>query len=111
MASIQNNIPSTINADSISASIDPYGTGEQQTDAGALTAGTHNIAAGKYRVRVHNTSIVNITVNGDTLEPNNRFEAQAFSNPNTQKLDLTPAITIVIPANGSANYMWEAPSA
>lgn len=109
MASIQNHIPAI--SGSISATIDPYDTGTQVTEAGSLGAGTHNIAAGKYRVRIHNTSLTDITVNGDTVEPNNRWEAQAFSNPNTQKLDLTPAIEIIIPAGGTANYMWESPSA
>jgi len=111
MASIQNTKPASIVSGSISASIDPYSAGTQQVDYQAVTAGTHNITAGKYRVRVHNTGLVSITVNADTVQPGERWEAQAYANPNTQKLDLTPAVEIIVPANGSANYMYEAPSA
>lgn len=112
MASIHNSKPdAAIISGSITASIAAYETGTQTTDFQAVTAGTDNISAGKYRVRIHNTGLVNITVNGDTVQPGERWEAQAYNNPNTQKIDLTPAVTIIVPANGSANYMWEGPSA
>lgn len=93
--------------------VDPYDSGTQTSDYAALTDADSPaaIAAGKYRVKVYNEGLTNITVNGDTVPPGNEVTFEAFNNANTQKTDLTPAITITIPSGGQASYSWVGPSA
>ena len=62
MASIQNFNPSTLSLDGATVGIDPYTSGNQTNDFQSVGEGTHVIAAGKYRVRIHNTGICQIAV-------------------------------------------------
>lgn len=91
-------------------SVDPYTLGQMGTDYQTVGVGTYNIAAGHYTVRVSNIGLQDITVNGDTVTPGNTWPLEAKANPNTQKLDLTPAIEITVPAGGAASYSTTTPS-
>jgi len=101
----------TTNIANANLSIDPYATGTQTNDFQSLEDGLHPIAAGKYRVDIYNEGNEDITVNGDTVAPGQHWPARAFQNPATQKLDLTPAISIVVPVGGAISYSWDGPSA
>lgn len=87
-----------------------YGTGTQTQDFQSVTEGTYDIPPDQYLVKVYNTGVLDITVNGDTVKPGDPWESRAFSNPNTRILDLTPAIQIIVPLNGSASYNINGPS-
>lgn len=93
--------------------IDPYDADTQTSDYAALTDADSPVVipAGKYQVTIFNEGLGNITVNGDTVPAANRVEFKAFSNPATQRMDLTPEITITIPSGGQASYSWVGPSA
>jgi len=90
--------------------IAPYDTGTMGSDFQTVTAGSHNIAAGHYSVQIFNDGLEDITVNGDVVTPGNYWRLEAEANPATQRLDLTPAITIVVPAGGTASYSTTTPS-
>lgn len=92
-------------------SIDPYATGTIINDFQSVEEGTHNIPAGKIRVDVYNEGNGNITVNGDTVNPGQHWQSKAFSDPARQKIDYTPAVVIIVPANGFASYSFDGPSA
>ena len=92
-------------------SIDPYSTGTIVNDFQSVGVGTHNIAAGKIRVDIYNEGNDDITVNGDTVAPGQHWRSKAFSDPARQRIDYTPAITIIVPAGGFASYSWDGPSA
>jgi len=77
----------------------------------AVGTGTTNVPAGAYRVRVFNTGLENIAVNGATVPPAEMWEVEARENRVTGRLDLCPAVTIVVPADGQASYQAETPSA
>lgn len=100
----------SISTGDITASIEPYTAGIQVSDYQAVTAGTHNVASGKYRVTVYNTGVENITVNGDLVPTGEVWVSQAEANPVTQKFDLTPAVEIIVPAGGNASYTSISPS-
>lgn len=100
----------SISTGDITASITPYTSGTQVQDYQAVTSGTYNIPAGKYRVTVYNSGVEDITVNGDLVPTGEVWEAQAEANPATQKYDLTPAVEIVVPAGGNASYTTRTPS-
>ncbi|MCG8332338.1 MAG: hypothetical protein MI974_31930 [Chitinophagales bacterium] len=103
-------LQSNVSLGDVTVNVDPYTTGTQQTDFQALEAGTHNIPAGQYKVLIKNDGQEEITVNGDTVPTGVTYPVEAYSNPVTQKLDLTPAITIVIPPGGTATYSMLSPS-
>lgn len=96
-----------------SVTLAPYDADTQTAEYLAFTDANSpiSIPAGKYNVRIHNEGGVDFTVNGVTLPIGNMREYEARENPSTQRMDLTPAITIVIPAGGSGSYEWEGPSA
>lgn len=75
-----------------------------------VTAGTYNIAAGQYQVKVRNIGLTNITVAGDAVTPGNTVTFDVFQNFATGKLDLTPAVEIIVPAGGRAAYTTVTPS-
>ncbi len=76
-----------------------------------VTDGTYNIAAGAYRVTVINIGIMGtVTVNGDALSPNIPWEKKAQENRSTAKLDLCPAVTVVVAGGGRASYQTDTPS-
>lgn len=90
--------------------IAPYDVGTMGSDFQTVAAGTHNIPAGNYSVQIFNDGLHNITVNGDIVAPGNYWLLEAKSNPATQKIDLTPAIEIAVPAGGTASYSLTTPS-
>lgn len=100
----------SISTGDITASITPYTAGVQVQDYQAVTAGTYNIASGKYRVTVYNSGVEDITVNGDLVPTGEMWMAEAMDNPATQKIDFTPAIEIIVPAGGNASYSTISPS-
>lgn len=91
-------------------SLDPYSANNFSEEYQEVNAGTYNIAAGKYRVVVTNQGLNTITVNSRDVEPGNTYELDAEANPVTQRLDLTPAVEIVVPAGGAASYSVKSPS-
>lgn len=103
----------TTNIENANLSIDPYDTDTQTSDALAFTDADSpvGIPAGKYYVRIFNEGFPDITVNGQPLPSGDTREFHAFSNPATQELDLTPAITITVPSGGKGSYYWTGPSA
>ncbi len=84
--------------------------GTTQAAFEAVGEGTHNIAAGKYRVVIYNAGVFDITVNGITVPPGERWVIGSHENRITARFDLTPAVTIVVPALGAASYYTETPS-
>lgn len=92
-------------------SLDPYSADTLSEEYQEVGAGTYNIAAGKYRVVVTNQGLNNITVNARTIEPGNTYEIEARPNPVTQRMDLTPAVEIIVPAGEAASYSVISPSA
>lgn len=74
---------------------------------------TENIAAGAYRVRVDNVGTVDITVNGDTVEPGSWWERVSRVNEATTKQDFVGAVAVVTPdlAGAEADINTEFPSA
>lgn len=77
-----------------------------------VTDGNYDIAAGAYRVTVINIGIMGtVTVNGDTLSPNIPWEKKAQENRSTSKLDLCPAVNVVVSGGGRASYQTDTPSA
>ena len=100
----------TIDAGSITVDIPPYDAGTQGEDFQAVTAGTHNVVAGAYSVEVYNAGLNNITVNGDTVPPNEYARFAAISNPVTQRMDFCPAVTVIVPASGQATIKTVTPS-
>lgn len=110
IASLERN-PGNISLTGATVGIDPYAAGTQVPDAGHLTEGTHNIAAGKYKVFIKNEGVIDFTVNAKTISPEAEWEISSFENPVTQKLDLTPSVEIIIPAGGVAYFYTSTPSA
>lgn len=101
----------TLDGSGLTVSIDPYDTGIQTSDYGTVSDSSKTIDAGKYRVKVYNEGLTDITVNGDTVPAGNEFLLEAFNNDNTQKTDLTPEVVIVVPSGGNASWSWVGPSA
>lgn len=91
--------------------IEPATPGVLDTQTDQLEPGTTNIPAGAYDVTVYNTGLVDITVAGETLYPNDakRYESRLNHVNNVQ--DFTPAIAVVVPAGGSGYYVANYPSA
>ena len=110
IASLERN-PSSVSLSGVSVGIDPYATDTQSDNYQELGEGTHNIPAGKYTVVVKNDGVDPITANGITISPEGEWVFQSHKNPATQKLDLTPAITIIVPVGGAASYYYSTPSA
>ncbi len=100
----------SISTGDITASITPYTAGTQSQEYQAVTAGTYNIPADKYRVAVYNSGVEDISVNGDLVPTGELWVAEAQANPATQKFDLTPAVEIIVPAGGNASYTTISPS-
>lgn len=75
-----------------------------------LVDGTHNIAAGAYRIRLYNAGLTDITANGITVYSGDSWEVEARENRVTTRFDLCPAVVVVIPVGGSASYQAEYPS-
>ena len=82
----------------------------QTPDRQTVGAGTYNISAGAYKVRVLNNGLYDITVNGDTVPPNETWEAEVQFNKTNNRQDFCPAVEIVVPASGSASYYTIFPS-
>lgn len=74
---------------------------------------TENIAAGAYRVRVDNVGLVDITVNGDTVEPGSHWVRESRVNEATTKQDFVGSVVVITPdlANAEADINTEFPSA
>lgn len=105
---IQSNVGSASTPSTVTEPLTPDNSGGDYQE---VTAGTYNIAAGAYHVKVRNSGISgNITVNGDTVTPGNQWEARAWENRNTGRLDLCPAVTVVVPSGGRATYQTVTPS-
>ena len=102
---------STIDAGSIEVTIPPYDPGTQGEDFQAVGVGTYNVSAGAYSVEVYNAGLNNITVNGDTVPPNEYARFSAISNPVTQRMDFCPAVTVIVSASGQATIKTVTPSA
>jgi len=102
--------PSSVSLGDVSVSTAAFTSGTQTNDFQSVEAGTYNVASGKYKVSVYNDGLMNITVNGDTVKPSSEWIAEAVSNTQTKKFEYTPAVVIVVPANGSATYSWNGPS-
>lgn len=75
-----------------------------------LGAGTENILAGAYRIRVYNAGLEDITVNGATVFSGEYWTIEARENRATTRIDFCPAVVIVVPAGGAASYQAEWPS-
>lgn len=90
--------------------IDPYDSGTMGTEFESISAGSYNIASGAYSISVFNEGIQDITVNGDTVAPGEKWELKAFSNDNSQKVDFCPEVDIVVPAGGAGKYQVYRPS-
>lgn len=75
-----------------------------------ITAGTTNIPAGAYHVRVYNTGLEPITANGATVPIGQTWEINYRENRATTRVDFCPAVAIVVPAGGNAGYQVEFPS-
>lgn len=75
------------------------------------TPGTYNVDAGAYKVKVHNTGTVAITVNGDTLNAGEVWEMEYGINKEDSKQDYCPAVEIVVPTDGAVTYYAWHPSA
>lgn len=75
-----------------------------------VTAGTYNIPAGAYTVRGRNTGFESITVNGKSVSPNGHFNIDMEFNKISNVQDFAPAISIVVPVNGSCWYETIFPS-
>lgn len=73
--------------------------------------GTYNVDAGGYFVRVTNTGIETITINGVFLHPGEKREYRSYENRITSKYDLTPSLEIVVPINGNVTIEEDRPSA
>ena len=105
---IQTNPAGTSAPSSVTEYLTPDNSGGDYQE---VTAGTYNIAAGAYHVKVRNSGISgDITVNGDTVTPGQYWEARAWENRNTSRLDLCPAVEIVVPSGGRATYQTITPS-
>lgn len=73
--------------------------------------GTYNLPAGSYLVRVKNIGVFgNVSVNGDTVTPNQEWTVAAKENRNIGRTDFAPAVTIIVPVDGLARYQTENPS-
>ncbi|MEM1215259.1 MAG: hypothetical protein AAGJ82_06220 [Bacteroidota bacterium] len=104
-------LPADIQTGDLSVSFDPATANTMALDSGQVEENsTEVLAAGAYYVKVRNTSLVTITVNGDDLNPNNEFILESRTNPVNNRHDFCPAVTIVTPARGSANYVTYRPS-
>lgn len=75
-----------------------------------ITAGTTNIPAGAYHVRVYNTGLEPITANGATVPIGQTWEIAYRENRSTTRVDFCPAVAVVVPAGGNAGYQAEFPS-
>lgn len=102
--------PASVSGD-LTVTLDPATAATQQIESDQLSPGTTNIAAAAYKVEIHNTGLEIITVNSQDVEPGDRFQIAAVDNPSTNRYDMTPALTVVVPANGSAYYVAYRPSA
>lgn len=107
------NVINTPSLGNISVSTDPYQSDNQAVTSGTLSRNqTVTIPAGQYIVNVYNDGLEPITVAGQSVPTGNTLIFQAEPNPATQRLDLTPAITITTPdsAGASASYYYTSPS-
>lgn len=95
----------------ITVTTTPATAGVQVVDHQQVAPGTTNVPSGAYQVIVYNTGFEPITVNGDTLLSNDKAVFEARENPTNNRMDFTPAIAIVVPAEGSAFYTENRPSA
>lgn len=76
----------------------------------AFGEGTTNIPAGQYKTTVYNAGVTDITANGATVPPGEQWVVEAYENRTGAKFDLTPAVAVVVPANGAASYQIITPS-
>jgi len=90
--------------------IAPYTAASLSETFEAIGPGTETVTAGAYEIKVMNTGLQDITVNGQTVPRGDTYRIEARSNPATQRLDLCPALTIVVPAGGAASYYVTRPS-
>jgi len=84
--------------------------GNASTTFLAMGEGSYNIPVGQYEVRVYNTGLEDITVNGATVPMGESWGVEAIENRITGRFDLTPAVTVVVPADGAASYQYHSPS-
>lgn len=103
-------IPANITTGDLSVNIAPATAGVQQPDTVQLGEGSTVIPGGAYEVMVYNTGLEPITVNGNRLESNDKAPFEKKYNRVTNREDFTPAITVVVPADGSAYYTEIRPS-
>lgn len=101
--------PSSVNLGGVS--VDPFDTASMESDFGSVGEGTHPIDAGKIRVDIYNEGNYDITVNGDTVEAGQHWQSKAFNDSAAQVTYYTPAIEIIVPANGKASFSWDGPTA
>jgi len=104
----------TTNIANADLSVDPYGADNQIIGSGTLDRNeSETIPAGKYYVKVFNDGLAPITVNGVSLPRGREIILEARSNDNTQRLDLTPAVSITTPdeEGAAASYYFTQPSA
>lgn len=80
------------------------------THVSTETPGTYNIAAGAYKISVYNAGTVDITVDGDTVPPGERWELEHAINKVDSIQDYCPAVAIVVPADGAVTYSAWHPS-
>lgn len=111
MAQIIAVLPPSISLSGATVGIDPYDTGTQSDAYQELGEGSHTVPANQYTVVVKNDGVGPITANGVTISPEGEWVFPSHQNPVTQRLDLTPEITIVVPPGGAASYYYSTPSA
>lgn len=82
----------------------------QQQQWAAVGAGSVNIPAGAYTVRVWNTGLENITVNGAPVPPGEEWRVDVQYNFVTSRQDFCPVVDIIVPTDGQASYQVLQPS-
>lgn len=100
----------SIDIENADITIPPYSTGTLQKNTESVGPGSYNVPAGAYELRIYNDGLQPITVDGQSVETGDTFLIEAKANPNSQRLDLTPAVTIVVPPGGAASYYTISPS-
>lgn len=75
-----------------------------------VASGSYNVAAGAHRVTVWNTGLLDISVNTQPVAPGEKWEIESRENRATTKIDFCPAVDIVVPAGGAAQYQVITPS-
>lgn len=80
---------------------------EYVTDEGNMvreekSAGNYQMSGGSYFIYIRNTGCTPITVNGETVSPNGIYQCGSQVNEFSEKRDLCPATSIVIPPTGFA---------